>query len=108
MKEFRSLGKYILRQNDETFYFSFVKDCREERRLKNNTIIFVTGLYILYVLWAKLAAVLAEFHFGSVQYMPNRNSTCLSQAFAVLLVILFRNSFALRQWAVISYFYHTT
>jgi hypothetical protein len=40
---------------------------------------FVTGLYILYVLWTKWAVVLAEFHFGSVQYIPNRNSACLSQ-----------------------------
>jgi hypothetical protein len=26
---------------------------REKRQLKNNTIMFVTGLYILYVLWTK-------------------------------------------------------
>jgi hypothetical protein len=76
-------------------YFLFAKVCREGKRLKNNTIMFVTGLYILYVLWTKWEAVFAEFHFGSVQYMPNHNSACLSQAFTVVLVILFRNSFAL-------------
>jgi hypothetical protein len=35
------------------------RERERERRLKNNAIMFVTGLYILCVLWTKRAVVLA-------------------------------------------------